>query len=934
MKHYTPPKPPSLSDEVATLMDSLRDSMQRLEQLQECEPNTVIQGESGAILMRRTREQLHSTDTARQAAILNALPAHIALLDHQGRIIQVNEAWRNFSTGNLLQGPGYAIGVNYLSVCDRAHGEDSSEAGKVAAGIRSVLNDDVAYFSTEYPCHSPTEQRWFVMSVTPMTYGRQKGIVVVHVNITERVLATKSMIESERRFSDMFGNVELASVMLDKDARITYCNEYLLRISGWKRDEVIGRDWFETFMPREQGDMKPVFDALLAEDPEAKHREHEIITRTGEKKLFRWNNTILRSVNGDVIGCASIGEDISERRQAFKRISQLNRVHTVLSSINSLIVHATDRDQLFRDVCRIAIDAGGFKIAVIATVDPESMKFVPVASAGADKNFFESLQEQLTVRGNSETGNNMGVMAIRDRKIIISNGLKNDSPVLLDEEYFAAGIKSIAVLPLVVDGAGAGVIALYAGEENFFHDDELKLLKELSDNISYAMENIKKQQRLDYQADYDDITGLANRRLFLDRVGQFAGIAEKDGHGLAVGLIDVERFKNINDSLGHAAGDELLKQIAQWLTQNLGGANLLARVAADQFAMVIPIVMKGGSVERLLNKQFEALIDHPFQLNDGVFKIAFKGGIAVFPEDGLDAAVLFKNAEAALKKAKARGDRFLFYQSDMTEKVAVRLTMENQLRQALEKNEFVLHYQPKISLKSGKLTGAEALIRWNDPRTGLVPPGQFISILEETGLIYDVGRWALRNALDTHLRWRKEGRPALRVAVNVSPLQLRHRDFVSRIRAAISIDPNAAECLELEITESLIMEDVKHSIASLKAIRDMGVTIAIDDFGTGFSSLSYLAKLPVDTLKIDRSFINEMTVSPEGVSLVSTIIKLGQSLKLNIVAEGVETEEQRLLLQSLECEEMQGFLFSKAVPSDQFESEFLGQNTQSTDCKG
>ncbi len=227
----------------------------------------------------------------------------------------------------------------------------------------------------------------------------------------------------------------------------------------------------------------------------------------------------------------------------------------------------------------------------------------------------------------------------------------------------------------------------------------------------------------------------------------------------------------------------------------------------------------------------------------------------------------------------------------MKETVSVKLTVENQLRHALDNEELVLHYQPKVNLASGRLTSAEALIRWNDPRTGLVSPGRFIPILEESGLIYEVGRWALRKAVEDYLRWRAMGLTAVPVAVNVSPLQLRNRGFIAEIKEVVGIDPNAAAGLELEITESLIMEDVRHNISSLQAIRDMGVSIAIDDFGTGFSSLSYLSKLPVNTLKIDRSFVIDMTVGPEGLALVSTIINLAHSLKLKVVAEGVETEE-------------------------------------------
>jgi EAL domain-containing protein (putative c-di-GMP-specific phosphodiesterase class I) len=295
----------------------------------------------------------------------------------------------------------------------------------------------------------------------------------------------------------------------------------------------------------------------------------------------------------------------------------------------------------------------------------------------------------------------------------------------------------------------------------------------------------------------------------------------------------------------------------------------------------------------------------------------------MFPADGTNADTLFRNAEVALKKAKAGGERYLFYNQKMNARVAENLTLENQLRQALERDEFVLYYQPKVNLVSGKLTSAEALIRWNDPRTGLISPERFIPILEETGLIYEVGRWALRQAIEDYQRWRNTGLTTVRIAVNVSPLQLRNRGFIAEIEQTVGIDAQAAAGLELEITESLIMENVRHSISSLQAIRAMGITIAIDDFGTGFSSLSYLSKLPVDTLKIDRSFVIDMTAGPEGLALVSTIINLAHSLQLNVVAEGVETEEQLRLLRLLDCDEMQGYLFSKPVPCDIFEAKFL-----------
>jgi diguanylate cyclase (GGDEF)-like protein len=517
----------------------------------------------------------------------------------------------------------------------------------------------------------------------------------------------------------------------------------------------------------------------------------------------------------------------------------------------------------------------------------------------------------------------LAAQATREKRAMVSNDSQNDPRVLFGKEYIKYGVRSVAMLPLVIAGETVGLLALYASEIEFFQDAELKLLTELAENVAFAIDHLEKQERLDYLAYYDAVTGLANRTLFLERVAQYMRSAASSGHQLALFLFDLERFKNVNDSLGRQAGDVLLKQVAVWLTRVAGDANLVSRISADHFAMVMPKVNPGGGLVRLMERTLDAFPEHPFRLEDAVLRIAAKVGVALFPDDGDSAETLFRNAEAALKKAKARGDLYLFYNRKMFETSAGMLTLESRLRQALEKDEFVLHYQPKISLLSGEIIGAEALIRWNDPRTGLVPPGQFIPALEETGLIRPVGRWALHKAVEDYLRWRRAGLPAVRIAVNVSPLQLRYRGFIAEVAGAIAVDPDAAAGLELEITESVIMEDINHSIASLTEIREMGISIAIDDFGTGFSSLSYLSRLPVDTLKIDRSFVVGMTTEPGGRSMVSTIIDLAHALKLKVVAEGVETEAQSQLLRLMRCDEMQGFVFSKAVPRDIFESRFL-----------
>jgi EAL domain-containing protein (putative c-di-GMP-specific phosphodiesterase class I) len=336
-------------------------------------------------------------------------------------------------------------------------------------------------------------------------------------------------------------------------------------------------------------------------------------------------------------------------------------------------------------------------------------------------------------------------------------------------------------------------------------------------------------------------------------------------------------------------------------------------------------------VPRLIEKALEDFTKHPFMLDEAVFRVAAKVGVAIFPDDGRSADILFQNAEIALRKAKVSGDRYTLFAQKMSESAVLKPTLESQLRDAIDNEEFVLHYQPKVNLISGKLTGAEALIRWNDPRRGLVPPAQFIPILEETGLIFEVGRWALHKAVKEYLRWRAAGLPAVRIAVNVSPMQVRNTGFVAEIREAIGVDAHACAGLELEITETTIMKDLEYTIATLHAIRELGVVIAIDDFGTGFSSLRYLAKLPIDTLKIDRSFVVDMASGSRGLALVSTIVNLGQALSLKLVAEGVETKEQSRLLRLLRCDEMQGYLYGRPVPVDIFEAAYLVGSGASAD---
>jgi PAS domain S-box-containing protein/diguanylate cyclase (GGDEF)-like protein len=752
--------------------------------------------------------------------------------------------------------------------------------------------------------------------------GKVVNYVAIFSDITERKLANEALRESEERFSSAFEYAPIGMALIRPDGRWLKVNRALCDLVGYSEAELLTRSFQDITCPEDLEKGREKLRRMIAGEIRSYEMEKRYLHARGHLVTVVLNVSLVRDVQGQPLYFISQIQDITGRKLAETRIKRLNRVYAMLSGINTLIVRVRDRQALYREACNIAVEAGGFRLAWVGMVNRDTRNIEPVAWAGDDQGHWLLDRPTVAAAGSRRAG--LAAKAIATRKYVLCNDIEADDEILAyPKEALARGYRSAITMPLIVGNEPIGALQLYAGGPNFFDEQEVTLLNELAGNISFAIDHIDKQERLDYLAYYDELTGLANRTLFLERVAQYVRSAAASGHKLAVFLIDLERFKNINDSLGQPAGDTLLRLVAEWLTRSTGDANLVARVGVDQFATVMPEVGKEGNIARLVENKLEEFQDHPFRLDGAVFRIAAKVGVALFPDDGAEADALLKHAEAALKRAKASGERYLFYTQTMTATMTARLTLENQLREALQKGEFVLHYQPKVNVQTGKLTSAEALIRWNDPRTGLVPPGRFIQALEDTGLIHPVGRWALRQAIADYQRWRAAGLPAVRVSVNVSALQLRYRNFVAEIEEAIGSDAQAAAGLELEITESVIMADVRHSIAILRAIRAMGVTIAVDDFGTGFSSLSYLSNLPVDTLKIDRSFVSGMTTGPEGLALVSTIINLAHSLSLNVVGEGVETGEQARLLRLLRCDEMQGFLLSEAVPSDIFESRYL-----------
>ncbi len=433
--------------------------------------------------------------------------------------------------------------------------------------------------------------------------------------------------------------------------------------------------------------------------------------------------------------------------------------------------------------------------------------------------------------------------------------------------------------------------------------------------------------RVQHMATHDALTGLPNRTLLAELLHKALADARRHGRRVAVLFLDLDRFKMVNDTLGHHAGDLLLQAVAQRLQASLRAGDAVARQGGDEFIMVLSEV-NGIQDAAAVAEKVIAAVSQPYDLSGNEFFTSTSIGIAIFPEDGEDADSLLKNADAALYRAKDAGrNNFQFFAAEMNADAVERLALETGLRHALERNELILHYQPQIDLERGAVRGVEALLRWQSPERGLVPPTKFIPVAEESGLIHPIGAWVLTQACRDAKSWLDAGLPLASVAVNVSAVQLRHAGFATAVEAALEASGLPAEHLELEVTESLLMHDMQRVCGVMHALRSRGVKFAIDDFGTGYSSLSYLKRLPLDRLKLDQSFVRNLP-HDDDAAIAATILAIGESLGLTIVAEGVESSAQHAWLQAHHCPLAQGYFFAKPMPASEMRAFMQARQTR------
>jgi diguanylate cyclase (GGDEF)-like protein len=614
------------------------------------------------------------------------------------------------------------------------------------------------------------------------------------------------------------------------------------------------------------------------------------------------------------------------RQVAEARIERLTRVLQMLSAINAGVVRIRDRTELFQETCRIAHEVGKYSCAFVALIDPNARIARSVAWAGADAAESDKISFRVDEAAENEGGQaGQGYETATGRALrtgaeaIFNDVLGAGNRLQFADRLISLRINCLASIPLLVADTPVGAFTVGSSEPCGVSEEELRMLREVASNLSFALQYLHKEDAVRFLSYFDPLTGLAKRALYCERVARLLARHAGGSQEVLVVAFDIEHLGVINDSFGRHVGDQVVQFVAQSVKSQFESTECLAHLDGGNFAVVVAEYESYEDSVRGVHERLAKALGRPMVFAGHEIRINVKAGLARFPENGGDAESLLQNAEAALHKARKSGERFLRHRREINAEVAERLALEQRLRAALDADQFELHYQPQFLISNRTLSGAEALLRWRDPGRGLVLPGIFLPVLESTGLIVEVGDWVLRRAAEDLRRWQRLGFESLRIAVNVSPVQLREREFAERFVRAAGWQSQEHHGLDIEITEGVLLEDSTALTRTLELLRSVGAHVAIDDFGTGYSSLSRLSKLPVDALKIDRSFTSALTGEESSQAVVSTIVSLARAFNLKTVAEGVESEEQFESLRVLGCEQSQGYLHGRPVAADEFE---------------
>ncbi len=673
-----------------------------------------------------------------------------------------------------------------------------------------------------------------------------------------------------RKLSQAVEQSAASVIITDRMGVIEFVNAAFTSITGYAQSEALGKKpGMLSAGETSSGQYRELWETIMGGGT----WRGEMINRRKNGELY-WDSVVISPVHGEsgeITHFVAIQEDITARKAAEEKL--LLNMH-ILNSINEGVA-VTDAEQRFCYVNPAFTAITGYSGEEVLGKNPKLL-----SSGLMERTFYGTMWKDI-----NETGHWQG--EIIDRRKTGESFPEWLSISVLKDEH----------------GQVSRYVSVFA-------------------DIS---ERKAAERRMAHMAQHDFLTGLPNRMLLLDRLGQAISRAERRGHKVAVMFLDLDRFKNINDTLGHPIGDKLLQEVAGRISRVSRAEDTVCRLGGDEFIVMLPRVESMENVSITAQKVLESIAG-TCVIEGNEIEVTTSIGISVFPDDGRDGSSLLKHADSAMYHAKESGrNNYRFFTAEMNQRVLERMAIETKLRRALARKEFVLHYQPQVDLYSGRVVGVEALLRWHDPDVGIVPPAHFVHIAEENGLIIPIGEWVLREACQQKARWLKLGLPDIVMSVNLSVLQLRQKNLsetISSILHANDLDPSG---LELEITESAVMRDAEASITVLHSLKDLGVRLAMDDFGTGYSSLSYLKRLPIDKLKIDQSFVRDVHHDQDDAAIVSTIISMARNLNLKVVAEGVETDSQFAFLNQHGCAEGQGYFFGNPMPDHEFIAYFTAR---------
>jgi diguanylate cyclase (GGDEF)-like protein/PAS domain S-box-containing protein len=722
---------------------------------------------------------------------------------------------------------------------------------------------------------------WARRTMSP-TYD-ETGAVTEMINVVEDITERKAAEDAHAREHTLLRTIIDALphyiYVKDRSGHLTMANQSWLTARGFRLDQIRGKSLYDVF-PADLARLLDAQEKPIVEKGESiiDLPQHVNFTKPDGTAVERWSLTTkvpLRDSEGTIIGVVGISRDITERKRIEDSLQESEQQLRAMFENADVGISVTGLDLKFLRV--------NDKYCSIVGYTREEM----LAMSVTDINLPENVPALMHYRDSIARGE--AVEQTREKQLLRKDG------------------------SLVWVSMATSVVRAADGTPRYF----IAVIQDISEAKRAATLLKESEEQYRRLAHYDALTRLPNRSLFYDRLAHAIAQARRNVWTLAVLFIDVDRFKHVNDTFGHTAGDVLLKTVSERLAECVRSDDTVGRLSGDEFAIVLSRISAPEDAATVAQKIVDAL-NQPFQLEGAELFVTASIGITVYPNDSDDQDALIRNADVAMYRAKERGrNNYQFYMPEMNRRTREMLSMESELRRALERDEFIMHYQPKVCVLTGRITGVEALLRWMHPERGLVPPGDFIPLLEETGLVVQAGAWVLAAVCRQIKAWQKAGIDPVPVAMNLSARQFLAPDLAGSIRRALDTHAVDAHLLEVEITESAIMTNTEEAIRTLEELQAMGVETAVDDFGTGYSSLGYLKRFPLRALKVDRSFIRDITTDPDDATITQAVISMAHSLELKVIAEGVETEAQLEFLERYGCDEVQGYIYSKPLPADE-----------------